>query len=115
MSDVVNDAAHVLVPLLAAGANAAVEEASKAAGKKFAEAVGSVIEPIRKALRRDPKEPEVAAALQSALADGTIRIADLEEIVQLSRHRAGSTTANISGDVKNLLTDPVFNKPVTFE
>lgn len=114
MSDVVNDAAHVLVPLLAAGANAAVEEASKAAGKKFAEAVGSVIEPIRKALRRAPKTPEVAAALQSAVDDGTIRLADLEAIVRLSKHR-GSTNVSVAGDVKNLLTDPVFNKPVTFE
>lgn len=115
MSDVVNEAAQVLVPLLAVGANAAVEEASKAAGKKFAQAVGSVIEPIRKALHRAPKAPEVAAALQSALDDGTIRITDLEKIVRLSRGRVGDTYVEVTGDNGKVLTDPVFNDKVIFE
>lgn len=116
MNDIVNEAAGVLVPLLAGGATAAVEEASKAAGKKFAVAVGTVVDRIRKYLRHPvPEHPDVVAALQAGVDVGVIGIDDLERLVRLSKHRVGDTNVNVSGDVKNVVTDPQFNAPVVFE
>jgi hypothetical protein len=115
MSDVVNEAAQVLVPLLAVGASTAMEAAATEAGKEFAQVAGSVVGRIRKLLRGAPKAPEVAAALHTCVDDGTIRLADLEKIVRLSKHRVGPTNTTIAGDVKNMLTDPVFNDKVIFE
>ncbi|TDW21793.1 hypothetical protein [Kribbella kalugense] len=114
MSDVVSEAAQVLVPLLAAGASTAVEEASKEAGKEFAHAVGSVVERIGKRLRGAPKTTELAATLQACVDDDTIKLADLKEIVRLSRARVGDTHVKVTGDNAKVLTDPIFNDPVTF-
>lgn len=115
MNDVVNEAAQVLVPLLAAGTNAAVEEASKEAGKKFAGAVGKVLARIQKSLSPRPKHTEVAAALQSELDAGAITMADLKELVKLSKGRVGHTHVNVYGDNSKVLTDPTFNDTVIIE
>lgn len=114
MNDVVNEAAQVLVPLLAAGANTAVEEASKQAGKEFVGAVGSVLRRIRKHLHGDPNGPQVVAALQAELADGTIKLADLTEIVRLFKERGGDTNTTVNGDVGTFVNQSTFNQPVTF-
>ncbi|WP_410791323.1 hypothetical protein [Kribbella sp. C-35] len=115
MSDVVNDAAQVLVPLLAAGANAAVEEASKAAGKQFAGAAGKILGRIQKYLHRpDPGHPDVVAALEAGVDDGVIRLDELRELVQLSRGRVGPTNVTVYGKA-NVVNDANFNAPVIFE
>jgi len=115
MNDVVNDAAQILVPLLAAGANTAVEEASKEAGKKFTGAVGKVLGRIQKQLRPGSEQPEVAAALQAGVDAGTITLADLHEIIGRSNRRVGDTHVTATGERSRILTDPTFNNSVIFE
>ncbi|WUJ70489.1 hypothetical protein OG809_36000 [Kribbella soli] len=114
MNDAVNEAAQVLVPLLAAGANTAVEEASKQVGKEFVGAVGSVLGRIRKHLHGAPNAHEVAGALQTELADGTIKLADLKEIVRLFKERDADTNTTVNGDVRTFVNKSTFNQPVTF-
>jgi hypothetical protein len=114
MNDVVNEAAQILVPLLAAGANTAVEEASKEAGKKFTGAIAKVLGRIQKHLHPGANQSEVAAALQAGVDAGAITMADLKEIVGQSNHRAGHTQVNATGKRATIITDPVFNDPVTF-
>ena len=114
MNDVVNEAAQILVPLLAAGANTAVEEASKEAGKKFTGVMGKVLGRIQKQLRPGSKQPEVAAALQAGVDAGAITLADLHEIVGRSNRRVGDTHVDAAGKRPTILTDPIFNDPVTF-
>jgi hypothetical protein len=115
MNDVVNEAAQILVPLLAAGANTAVEEASKEAGKKFTGAMAKVLGRIQKQLRPGANQPEVAAALQAGVDAGAISLADLKEIVGPSNRRVGHTQVNAVGEKQKIITDPIFNDQVIFE
>lgn len=107
MSEIVNDAAQILLPLLAAGSTAAVEEASKEAGKE-------VVGKIRKFLHRpNPTKQELATALQQGVDEGTITEKDLGEIVRLYTNEGSGTQVNVE-EAGSVHVHSTFNGPVTF-
>ena len=113
MSDAVNEAAQILLPLLAVGANTAVQEVSKEAGKEFVRTAGSVIGRIRKYLSRpDPDLPELAMALRRGVDDGLVDPDELGKIVRLYKNEGPGTQFNI--EARNVLLNSEFHGPANF-
>lgn len=78
MSDPVLEVAQALTPLLAAGADGAVAEATRQAGEGAAAATRRVIEAVRAALGgAPPDQGKVADALREQLQRGAFTEADL--------------------------------------
>jgi hypothetical protein len=83
MSDPVLDAAQVLAPLLAAGADGVVAEATRQAGEGAASAARRVLDAVRRALGSEGADKEaVAATLRGELDKGTITESDLLNAVE---------------------------------
>lgn len=84
MSDPVLDAAQVLVPLLAAGADGVVAEATRQAGEGAATAARRVLDAVRGVLGGEGADKEaVAAALRGELEKGTLAEGDLLHAVNV--------------------------------
>ena len=82
MNDLAQEAAHVFVPLLSAGAGAAVEDLANRAGKGTASLAVDVGRRIRRFLLSEaPDQPEVESALRRALAAGSVNEDELRAIV----------------------------------
>ena len=87
MSDPVLDAAQVLAPLLAAGADGVVAEAMRQAGEGAAAGARRVLDAVRKALGGKAADREaVAAALRGELEKGAIVMTPFE-IARLDNDR----------------------------
>ncbi|HET7485513.1 MAG TPA: hypothetical protein VFJ64_09080 [Solirubrobacterales bacterium] len=84
MSDLVLDAVQVLTPLLAAGADDVVAEATRQAGEGAATAARRVLEAVRRALGgKDADKEAVTAALRGELNNGTVTEGDLLHTVKV--------------------------------
>lgn len=84
MSDIVLDTAQVLTPLLAAGADGVVAEATRQAGEAAAAAARRVLDAVRRALGGETADKEaVAIALRGELARGTVAESDLMHAVEV--------------------------------
>jgi hypothetical protein len=84
MSDPVLDAAQVLVPLIGAGADGVVAEATRQAGKGAAAAARRVLDAVREALGGEGADKEaVEAALRGELDRGTLTEGDLLHVVNV--------------------------------
>lgn len=115
MSDIVNEAAQILVPLVTAGANAAVQEASKEAGRGFVGAARSLIRRMRDvSTGKITDVGGMAVALRSGLDEGSITHEELTELVNLYHLEERKTQVTIYGDKTNSFVDTRFNGSVSF-
>jgi hypothetical protein len=85
MADPALEVAQALAPLLAAGADGALEEVAHQAGAGAADAVRRMIDRIHKRTAEDPGEEQTATALRDALEDGQLTEAELLEALKALR------------------------------
>jgi hypothetical protein len=96
MSDPVLDAAQVLAPLLAAGADGAVGEAMRQAGEGAAAGARRVLDAVRRALGGKGADREaVAGALRGELDKGTLTESDLRDAMTVF---AGRDNYGVQGE-----------------
>lgn len=82
MSDVITDAAEVLVPLLSAGAGAAARDVAERGGTDLADRVAQLVAKLRSRLAGSPLPvADVELALRSEVAAGTVTLDDLARLV----------------------------------
>jgi hypothetical protein len=98
MSDVVSEAADVIVPLLSMGAGVAARDMAERGGVQLAESVSAILSRLRARLSgHTPARAEVESALCAALAEGQISEGDLRMLVSLRQTVGG---AHVQGDVR---------------
>lgn len=93
MSEVINEAAEVLVPILSAGAGAAARDAAERAGAHVSEALTQIIARIRPRLSRGrPGLRDVESALRASIDAGQLTRQDLQTVVD---HRQSIRAKNV--------------------
>jgi predicted RNA-binding protein len=90
MGDLVQEAADVVLPLVASGVAGDLAERG---GQQLAEAARRVLAKLRRRVRDTASRDEVEQALRAALAAGEVRKADLKLLVQGKNVIAGSVHA----------------------
>lgn len=99
MSDVISVAADALLPILVAGGGAVATGAAGEAGSELYKTAMSVLAKIGKRLRGGRVgKAEVASALQGALDDGELAMAEVERLCAAYRG-SGNTVNNFVGKV----------------
>jgi hypothetical protein len=107
MSDPVLDAAQVLAPLLAAGADGAVAEAMRQAGEGAAAGARRVLDAVRRALGGGGADGEaVATALRDELDKGTLTESDLRHAVTVFGAGRDNYGIQVKGD-KNYIGNSI--------
>lgn len=97
MSDVVSEAADVIVPLLSMGAGAAARDIAERGGVQLSDSVSRILARLRAHLRGNtPTNAGVETALRSALVDGELSEDDLKVLVSLKQTAGGG---HVEGDV----------------
>lgn len=98
MSDVVTEAADVIVPLLSVGAGAAARDLAERGGVQLSDSVSRILALLRSRLSGStPTNAGVEAALRSAMVDGELSDDDLKVLVSL-KQTVGC--AHVEGDVR---------------
>jgi hypothetical protein len=109
MSDVVQEAAQAIVPLLSAGAGAAAHDLAEQVGARVSDAVVRVLSGIRERFPGSrPRVADVEDALREALAGGRVTEADLRSLVvqagrvavqhQHAEHSIFNAPVDVQGD-----------------
>lgn len=97
MSDVISEAADVIVPLLSMGAGAAARDIAERGGVQLSESVYAILSGLRARLSgHAPAKAEVESVLQAALVKGDIADDDLKMLISL-RHTVEGV--HVQGDV----------------
>jgi hypothetical protein len=93
VSEVINEAAEVLVPILSAGAGAAARDAAERAGVHVSEALARVLERIRPRLSGgQPRLRDVESALRASIDAGQLTRQDLRMLID---HRQSIQAKNV--------------------
>jgi len=107
MSDIVNDAAEVLVPLLSMGAGAAARDIAERGGTELADGISGILARVRTRLKgQATAKTDIEAALRSEIADGQLTVDELKLLISLGP-TAGRTY--IQGNVKTAIFDSNLN------
>jgi hypothetical protein len=97
MSDVVTEAADVIVPFLSMGAGAAARDLAERGGVQLSDSVSRILALLRSRLSGStPTNAGVEEALRSAIVDGELSDDDLKVLVSLKQTVGG---AHVEGDV----------------